>query len=92
MHMLLLTSMVDALALPVIELFIGAYIIRKSNDVSLVMVYQLVQGTGIPITFIMNGYLLRRFHISRLYALCMIISGIDMAVMMQIRIALELAI
>ncbi len=82
MRMLLLTNLVYALALPVIELFIGAYIIRKSNDVSLVMVYQLAQGTGIPITFIMNGYLLRRFHISRLYALGMIISGIDMGVMM----------
>ncbi|RVU00309.1 MFS transporter [Mucilaginibacter limnophilus] len=82
MRMLLLTNMVYAFALPVIELFIGAYIIRKSNDVSLVMVYQLAQGTGIPITFMMNGYLLRRFPISRLYALGMIISGIDMGVMM----------
>jgi YQGE family putative transporter len=82
MRMLLLTNMVYAFALPIIELFIGAYIIRKSNDVSLVMVYQLAQGTGIPVTFMMNGYLLRRFPISRLYALGMIISGIDMAVMM----------
>ena len=80
--MLLLTNMVYAFALPIIELFIGAYIIRKSNDVSLVMVYQLAQGTGIPVTFIVNGYLLRRFPISRLYALGMIISGIDRAVMM----------
>jgi YQGE family putative transporter len=84
MRMLLLTNMVYAFALPVIELFIGAYIIRKSDDVSLVMVYQLAQGTGIPVTFIMNGYLLRRFPISWLYALGMIISGIDMAVMMLV--------
>ncbi|RCH55290.1 MFS transporter [Mucilaginibacter hurinus] len=82
MRMLLLTNMVYAFALPVIELFLGAYIIRKSNDVSLVMVYQLAQGTGIPITFMLNGYLLRRFPISRLYALGMIISGIDMGIMM----------
>ncbi|GAA4904702.1 MFS transporter [Mucilaginibacter defluvii] len=82
MRMLLLTNMAYAFALPVIELFIGAYIIRKSNDVSLVMVYQLAQGTGIPITFAINGFLLRRFPISRLYALGMIVSGVDMAVMM----------
>jgi MFS transporter, YQGE family, putative transporter len=82
MRMLLLTNMVYALVIPIIELFLGAYIIRKSNDVSLVMVYQLAQGTGIPITFIMNGYLLKRFPIARLYALGMIVSGIDMGVMM----------
>jgi YQGE family putative transporter len=82
MRMLLATNLVYALALPVIELFVGAYIIRKSDDASLVMVYQLAQGTGIPITFIMNGYLLKRFPIAALYALGMIISGVDMGVMM----------
>jgi YQGE family putative transporter len=82
MRMLLLTNMVYAFAIPIIELFIGAYIIRKSNDVSLVMVYQLAQGTGIPITFILNGYLLRWIPIARLYAIGMILSGLDMAVMM----------
>lgn len=82
MRMLLLTNMVYAFALPVIELFLSAYIIRKSNDVSLVMVYQLAQGTGIPITFVLNSLLLRRYPIARLYAVGMILSGIDMAVMM----------
>jgi YQGE family putative transporter len=46
------------------------------------MVYQLAQGTGIPITFIMNGYLLKHIHISQLYALGIIISGMDMGIMM----------
>jgi YQGE family putative transporter len=82
MRMLLLTNMVYALVIPVIELFLGAYTIRKSNDVSLVMVYQLAQGTGIPITFVLNGYLLKRLPIAALYALGMIISGIDMGIMM----------
>lgn len=84
MRMLLLTNLVYAFAIPVIELFLGAYIIRKSNDVSLVMVYQLAQGTGIPVTFFLNGYLLKYVHISRLYALGMIVSGIDMAIMMML--------
>lgn len=82
MRVLLLTNMVYALVIPVIELFFGAYIIRKSNDVSLVMVYQLAQGTGIPITFILNGFLIRRVKIARLYSAGMIISGVDMAIMM----------
>jgi YQGE family putative transporter len=82
MRMLLLTNMVYALVIPIIELFLGAYIIRKSNDISLVMVYQLAQGTGIPVTFIMNGYLLKHIPIARLYAIGMIVSGIDMGIMM----------
>lgn len=82
MRVLLLTNIVYALVIPVIELFLGAYIIRKSNDVSLVIVYQLAQGTGTPLTFILNGYLLRKVSISTLYAVGMIISGLDMAVMM----------
>jgi YQGE family putative transporter len=82
MRMLLLTNMVYALVIPIIELFLGAYIIRKSNDISLVMVYQLAQGTGIPVTFIMNGYLLKHIPIARLYAIGMVVSGIDMGIMM----------
>lgn len=82
MRILLLTNIVYALVIPVIELFLGAYIIRKSNDVSLVIVYQLAQGTGTPLTFILNGFLLRKVSISTLYAVGMIISGLDMAVMM----------
>lgn len=61
MRMLLFTNMAYAFAIPVIEFLIGAYIIRKSNDVALVMVYQLAQGTGIPLTFILNGYFLDGF-------------------------------
>jgi YQGE family putative transporter len=82
MRMLLLTNMVYALVIPIIELFLGAYIIRKSNDISLVMVYQLAQGTGIPVTFIMNGYLIKRMPIASLYAIGMIVSGVDMGIMM----------
>jgi YQGE family putative transporter len=82
MRLLVMTNMVYALVIPVIELFLGAYIIRKSNDVSLVIVYQLAQGTGTPVTFILNGFLLKHFPIAALYSVGMIISGLDMAVMM----------
>ena len=82
MRMLLLTNMVYALVIPIIELFIGAYIIRSSRDFSLVMVYQLAQGTGIPITFMLNGYLLKYIPIARLYAAGMIMSGLSMGFMM----------
>jgi len=82
MRMLLLTNLAYAFVLPVIELFVGAYIIRSSRDFSLVMVYQLAQGTGIPITFMINGWLLRYIKISNLYAIGMVLSGLSMGVMM----------
>lgn len=82
MRILLRTNMIYALVLPVIELFIGAYIIRKSSDLSLVMVFQLAQSTGIPLTFMINGFLLKRFPVSRLYAAGMFLSAISMATMM----------
>lgn len=82
MRILLLTNLIYALVLPVIELFIGAYIIRNSADFTLVMVFQLAQSTGIPLTFMINGFLLNRFPVSRLYACGMLLSAVSMATMM----------
>jgi YQGE family putative transporter len=82
MRVLLLTNLIYALVLPIIELFIGAYIMRNSSDISLVVVFQLAVYTGIPATFLLNGYLLRRIHIARLYSFGMLLSGISMTAMM----------
>jgi YQGE family putative transporter len=85
MRMLLLTNMIYVLVIPIIELFLSAYIIRSSQDFSLVMVYQLAQGTGIPLTFMLNGFLLKHFPIARLYAAGMILSAFSMGVMMLLK-------
>lgn len=82
MQILLLTNLTYSLVIPVIELFIGAYIIRNSADFSLVMVFQLAQATGIPVTFFLNGIFLKRFSIRRMYSTGMILSSISMALMM----------
>lgn len=82
MRRLLTGNMVYALVLPLIELFIGAYILRSSDDVSLVIFFQLAQGLGIPITFILNAYLLKYFSISTMYGAGMVLSGLSMGVMM----------
>lgn len=82
MRVLLLTNFTYALVLPVIELFIGAYIIRNSSDFALVMVFQLAQGTGIPIGFLVNGLLQGKLPIARMYSLGMLLSGISMMMMM----------
>ena len=82
MKTLLLTNLIYALVLPIIEMFIGAYIMRNSSDISLVVVFQLALYTGIPLTFMINGFLLNYVHISKLYSLGMLLSGISMSAMM----------
>ena len=84
MRVLLLTNLIYALVLPIIELFIGAYIMRNSSDISLVVIFQLSLYIGIPATFALNGYLLKYFKISRLYSLGMLLSGISMTAMMAL--------
>ncbi|MEQ9304871.1 MAG: MFS transporter [Marinoscillum sp.] len=82
MQVLLMTNMIYAFVLPVIEIFVGAYIMRSSNDPKIVALYQLTVYTGIPVTFLINGYLLRWFRISNLYSFGMLLSGASMFVMM----------
>lgn len=84
-RVLLVTNMIYAFVLPVIEIFVGAYIMRSSNDPAIVAVYQLTVYTGIPITFLVNGYLLNRVKISHLYSFGMLLSGLSMLVMMSLQ-------
>lgn len=84
MKTLLVTNMLYAFVLPVVELFVGTYIIRNSSDLAYVIGYQLAVYTGIPITFLVNGFLLRRIKVTCLYAFGMVLSGVSMAVMMSL--------
>ena len=82
---LILTNLVYAFVMPVIDIFVASYIMRNSNDPSKVMLYQLAIYTGIPITFYINGYLLNRVNIKRLFSLGMLLSGVSMIFMMSLK-------
>lgn len=84
MRVLLVTNMVYALVLPVVDIFVSAYIMRSSNDPTLVATYQLFLYVGIPFTFLINGFLLNKFNISNLYSFGMLLSGISMLIMMSL--------
>jgi YQGE family putative transporter len=84
MRILLLTNLIYAFVLPVIDVFVGAYVMRNSQDVKMVVMYQLAVYAGIPFTFLINGYLLQHVNIKRLYSAGMLLSGISMAVMMSL--------
>lgn len=83
MRLLLLTNMVYALVLPVIEIFVAAYVMRNSREVSKVVIYQLAIYSATPLAFLINGYLLGRTSVYRLYSFGMLLSGASMLVMMS---------
>ncbi|MCF8366986.1 MAG: MFS transporter [Bacteroidales bacterium] len=82
---LILTNVIYAFVLPVIDIFVASYIMRNSNDPAKVMFYQLAIYTGIPITFFINGFLLNRINIKRLFSLGMLLSGVSMVFMMSLK-------
>lgn len=84
MRLVLITNMIYAFVLPIIDIFVGAYIMRSSNNPSMVAVYQLCVYTGIPFTFLINGFLLNKIKISRLYSFGMLLSGVSMIFMMTL--------
>jgi len=84
MRLVLITNMIYAFVIPVIDIFVGAYIMRSSNDPSMVAVYQLCVYTGIPFTFLINGFLLNKIKISHLYSFGMLLSGASMIFMMTL--------
>ncbi len=86
MRLVLITNMIYAFVLPVIDIFVGAYIMRSADSPAMVAVYQLCVYTGIPFTFLINGYLLNRFNVSRLYSFGMLLSGISMLFMMSLNV------
>ncbi len=86
MRLVLITNMIYAFVLPVIDIFVGAYIMRASDNPAMVALYQLCVYTGIPFTFFINGYLLKSINISRLYSFGMLLSGVSMLFMMTLSV------
>ncbi len=84
MRVLLVTNMIYAFVLPVIDLFVAAYIMRNSQNPTLVVIYQLTVYTGIPFTFLINGFLLKKIKIANLYSFGMLLSGASMIFMMSL--------
>ena len=78
MRVLLVTNMIYALVLPVIEIFVAAYVMRNSRAVAKVVTYQLAIYAATPLAFYLNGKLLGRVGVKHLYAAGMALSGVAM--------------
>lgn len=82
MRTLLITNMLFALILPIIEIFVAAYVMRNTGSSSSVVVYQLFMYIGIICTSMINGYLLKVMKAKILYMSGILISGISLMAMM----------
>lgn len=82
MQVLLLTNLLYACVLPVVEIFVGAYIMRNTQSPSFVAMYQLAMYIGIVVSSVLNGELLKRFRVKHLYCFGILVSGLSMVVMM----------
>lgn len=85
MRVLLITNMLYALVLPVVEIFMAAYIMRFFADTSYVAIFQVGMYTGIIITSLTNGFLLKKFKVAHLYSFGILLSGISMVGMMFVK-------
>lgn len=86
MQVLMVSNMIYALVLPVIEVFVAAYVMRNSHAVARVVTYQLSIYAATPLAFYLNGKLLGRIGAKHLYAAGMVLSGVAMMLMMQLSI------
>jgi len=71
--------------LPVVEIFMAAYIMRSFDETSYVAIFQLAMYTGIIITSLTNGFLLKRFKVPHLYSFGILLSGVSMVGMMFVK-------
>jgi MFS transporter, YQGE family, putative transporter len=83
MRILLVSNMIYALVLPVIEIFVAAYVMRNSHDISKVVTYQLSLYAATPVAAFVNGILLGRVAAKHLYAAGMVLSGVAMMLLMR---------
>jgi len=83
MRILLVANMIYALVLPVIEIFIAAYVMRNSHEVSKVVTYQLSVYAATPVAFYLNGLLMGRIAVKHLYGAGMLLSGVAMMMLMR---------
>lgn len=84
MRVLLQTNMTYAWVLPIVEIFVGAYIMRNSGRPSYVALYQLAQYVGVVFTSVINGWLLGHFKVTYLYCMGILFSALSMVGMMLI--------
>ncbi|MBR1872565.1 MAG: MFS transporter [Bacteroidales bacterium] len=80
---LLITNLLFAMVLPLINIFAGAYVLRATgNDFTILIAFQLCMYIGIVLSALGNGLLMKYFKSSQLYAFGILISSVSLIVLM----------
>ena len=79
---LLITIFLDNLIGPLFGIFINAFLWRRTHDIVLVALYNLIVYAVIPLGFYINGYILRRNTPTMPYTVSLIINGLAVAALM----------
>lgn len=85
MKVILVTNLLYAMVLPVVEIFVGAYVMRSTNNPTMVAYYQLAMYVGLVLISFVNGFLLKHVSSKALYATGIMLSGVSMFAMMFIK-------
>ncbi|MCF0172803.1 MAG: MFS transporter [Bacteroidales bacterium] len=79
---LLVTNLLFAMVLPIIDVFAGAYVMRSTDSASCVVWYELCLFVGIVFTALVGGLLLRNFRPATIYGFGIILSAVSLMFMM----------
>ena len=83
---LLITNMLFAMVLPLVNIFAGAYVLRATgNDTTILIAFQLCMYIGIVMSALGNGILMKWFKSATLYAFGIIISSVSLIVLMFLK-------
>lgn len=61
---------------PIMGIFINAYFWRQTEDITLIAAYNLGFFLALPIGFYLNGLLLKKYHILKLYWIGTVLQGV----------------
>lgn len=87
MRLLLIADSIYATVMPVLEIFVAAYVLRNSHDARIVVAYQLSIYAAIPIAFLMNGFILQKVPANIVYAAGMLLSGVALLILTTTSVA-----
>lgn len=83
---LLITNMLFAMVLPLVNIFAGAYVLRATgNDTTILIGFQLCMYIGIVLSAMGNGLLMKWFKAATLYAFGILISSVSLIVLMFLK-------
>lgn len=74
---LILSIILFSLVGPIFTIFVNAFLWRQSQDIILIAFYNLVLFTFILVAFYLNGILLNRYSVNRLYFIALALEGLS---------------